>query len=90
VCLERYAVDQIARTPKQIGDAIRRQRRKLGLNQTSIGDKTKLRQATISAVESGAPGTQLGTLCDILAALDLEFVIRPRTKAKPAEIEDIF
>ena len=83
-------MDQIARTPKQIGDAIRRQRRKLGLNQTGVGDKTKLRQATISAVESGALGTQLGTLCDILAALDREFVIRPRTKAKPAEIEDIF
>jgi HTH-type transcriptional regulator / antitoxin HipB len=83
-------VDQIARTPKQIGDAIRRQRRKLGLNQTSVRDKTKLRQATISAVESGAPGTQLGTVCDILAALDLEFAIRPRTKANPAEIEDIF
>lgn len=83
-------MDQIARTPKQIGDAIRRQRRKFGLNQTGIGDKTKLRQATISAVENGATGTQLGTLCDILAALDLEFVIRPRTKAKPAEIEDIF
>lgn len=32
-CLERYAVDQIVRAPKQIGDAIRRQRRKLGLNQ---------------------------------------------------------
>ena len=32
----RYAVDQIARTPKQIGDAIRRQRRKLGLNQRNF------------------------------------------------------
>lgn len=83
-------MDQIARTSKQVGNAIRRQRRKLGLNQTSVGDRTKLRQATISAVENGAPGTRLGTLCDILAALDLEFVIRPRTKAKPAEIEDIF
>lgn len=83
-------MDQIARTPKQIGDAIRRQRRKLGMNQTVIGDKTRLRQATISAVESGGRGTQLGTLCDILAALDLEFVIRPRTKAKAAEIEDLF
>ena len=69
---------------------MRRQRRKLGLNQTSVGGRTRLRQATISAVESGARGTQLGTLCDVLAALDLEFVIRPRTKAKPAEIEDIF
>lgn len=83
-------MDQIVRTPKQIGDAIRRQRRKLGLTQTNIGERTKLRQATISAAESGSPGTQLGTLCDILAALNLEFVIRPRTKAKPAEIEDIF
>lgn len=81
---------KIVRAPKQIGDAIRRQRRKLGLNQTSVRDKTKLRQATISAVENGAPGTQLGTLCGILAALDLEFVIRSRTKANAAEIEDIF
>jgi HTH-type transcriptional regulator/antitoxin HipB len=83
-------MEQIARTPRQIGAAIRRQRRNLGLNQTSLGDRTKLRQATISAVEGGALGTQLGTLCDILAALDLEFVIRPRTKATPGEIEDIF
>jgi HTH-type transcriptional regulator / antitoxin HipB len=85
---KRYAMNHIVRTPKQIGDAVRRQRRKLGMNQTSVGDQTKTRQATISAVERGAAGTQLGTLCNILA--DLEFVIRPRTKAKPSEIEDIF
>lgn len=83
-------MEQIARTPKQIGDALRRYRRKLGLNQTSLSEKTKLRQATISVVEAGAPGTQLSTLCDFLAALDLELVIRPRTKAAPAAIEDIF
>jgi len=83
-------MEQIVRTPKQIGDAIRRQRRKLGLNQTGLGEKTKLRQATISVVETGAPGTQLSTLCDVMAALDLEFVIRPRTKATATEIEDIF
>jgi HTH-type transcriptional regulator/antitoxin HipB len=83
-------MDQIARTPKQIGDAIRRQRRKLGLNQTALGERTQLRQATISAVESGEPGTQIRTLCDVLTVLDLEFVIRPRSKAAPADIEDIF
>ena len=83
-------MDQIARTPKQIGDAIRRHRRRLGLNQTSLGEKTKLRQATISAAETGEPGTQLRTLCDVMAALDLEFVIRPRTKATAHAIEDIF
>jgi HTH-type transcriptional regulator / antitoxin HipB len=83
-------MEQIARTPKQIGDALRRRRRKLGLNQTSLGEKTSLRQATISAVEAGAPGTQLGTLCDVLTALDLEFVLRPRSKAAQSEIENIF
>lgn len=83
-------MEQIVRTPRQIGDAIRRHRRRLGLNQTGLGERTKLRQATISAVEGGAPGTQLSTLCDILAALDLEFVVRPRTKGRSAEIEDLF
>lgn len=83
-------MEQIVRTPKQIGSAIRRRRRGLNLNQTSLGEKTRLRQATISAVEAGVPGTQIGTLCDVLAALDLELVVRPRTRAAPAEIEDIF
>lgn len=83
-------MNSIARTPKQIGDAIRRQRRKLGLNQSELGEKTQLRQATISAVENGEAGTQLRTLCDVLAALDLELVIRPRTKGSAEAIEDIF
>lgn len=83
-------MEQIARTPKQIGDALRRRRRKLGVSQTGLGEQTKLRQATVSVVETGAPGTQLSTFCDILAALDLELVIRPRTKAAPTAIEDIF
>ena len=83
-------MEQIARTPKQIGDAIRRQRRKLGLNQAALGEKTNLRQATISTVESGEAGTQLRTLFDLLAALDLELVVRPRGKATADAIEDLF
>jgi len=83
-------MQQIARTPKQIGSALRRHRRRLGINQTTLGDKTKLRQATISAVEAGEPRMQLRTLCAIMAALDLEFVVRPRTKGAAEEIEEIF
>jgi HTH-type transcriptional regulator / antitoxin HipB len=83
-------MEQIVRTPRQIGDALRRRRRVLGLNQAVLGERTTLRQATISAVEAGEPGTQLRTLCDVMAALDLEFVIRPRTKAIATEIEAIF
>ncbi|MCL2713743.1 MAG: helix-turn-helix domain-containing protein [Alphaproteobacteria bacterium] len=81
-------MDQIARTPEQIGVAVRRQRRRLGLTQTEVGAPVRLRQATISALENGARGAQLGTLCDILGALDLELVLRVRTRG-PA-IEDIF
>jgi HTH-type transcriptional regulator/antitoxin HipB len=82
--------DQIARTPKQVGDALRRRRRSLGMVQKDIAGKTGLRTATISTVEDGEPGTQLRTLFDVLTALDMEVVIRPRTKASTDKIEDLF
>jgi HTH-type transcriptional regulator / antitoxin HipB len=34
----------------------------------------------VSAAEMGRPGTHLATLCDLLAALDLELIVRPRSK----------
>jgi HTH-type transcriptional regulator / antitoxin HipB len=82
-------VDQIARTPKQVGDAVRRRRRALRLHQKDLAGKTGLRQATISAVETGESGT-LRTLFDILTALDMEVVVRPRSKASTEKIEDLF
>ena len=82
--------EQIARTPKQIGAAIRRCRRTLGMNQKDVGKKTRLRQATISGLEAGEPGTQLRTLFGVLTALNLELVIRPRTKASTDKIEEMF
>lgn len=82
--------EQIARTSAQIGAALRRERKKLGLSQDTLGEKVGLRQATISRLESGDNGTKLGTLLDVLAALKLELVVRPRTKASPEDIEDIF
>jgi HTH-type transcriptional regulator/antitoxin HipB len=83
-------MDQIARTPTQIGAALRRRRRNLRLTQKDLGTKTSLRQATISTMERGEPGTQLRTLFDVIAALDLEIVIRPRTKGTATDIEDLF
>ena len=82
-------MEQIARTSKQIGTAIRRRRRGLRLRQGDVGAKTNLRQATISALENGEPGTQLRTLINVMAALDLEFVLRERTKAGET-IEDLY
>lgn len=82
-------MDNIARTPKQIGAVIQRQRRQSKLTQNQLGAKIKLRQATVSKLEAGEP-TLLGTLLDVLGALNLEIVIRPRTKGSPQDIEDIF
>ena len=82
-------MEQIARTSKQIGAAIRRRRRFLNLSQGDLGAKTRLRQATISALESGEPGARLRTLIDVMVALGLELVIRERSKAE-GKIEDFF
>lgn len=81
---------QIARNAKQIGEAIRRQRRLQGLQQTALADKTGLRQATISALEAGEAGTKLRTVFDVLTALGLELVIQPRRKGLQENIEDLF
>lgn len=82
--------EQIARTSKQIGAALRRRRRALGLNQHNLGQKTNLRQATISGLEAGEPGTQLRTLFGALTALNLELVIRPRTQGSTDTLEELF
>jgi len=82
-------MQQPVRTAKQLGQALRRQRRALGLTQQELGRRTRLRQATISGLESGAEGTQLGTLVAALAALGLEIVVQPRIKAGPAEMPDL-
>ena len=80
----------LARTPQQIGSLIRNARKKRGLNQTQLGDMAGLRQETISLIESGNPATKLETILTVLAALDLEFKITPRTKSTVSDMEDIF
>lgn len=80
----------LARTPEQIGAVIRRARKNLGWNQAQLAEKCGLRQGTISLVENGNPAARIDTLLKILAALDLEFQILPRSKAVAADIEDIF
>lgn len=83
------AMNNITRTPEQIGAAIRRQRKLQSLTQAQLGEKARLRQATISALENGEGGIQLKTLTDVLAALNLELVIQGRT-AYTRDIEDLF
>jgi HTH-type transcriptional regulator / antitoxin HipB len=83
-------MDQITRTPKQLGTILRSRRKEIGLSQEALASRIHLRQATISALENSATDTRLGTLFDALAALDLEITVRPRTKGSRSEIETLF
>lgn len=82
--------EQIARTEKHIGAALRRARKNIGLTQAELGELIHLRQGTISRLENGEPAVQLHSLMEVLAALKLELVIRPRTQNARVKIEDIF
>jgi HTH-type transcriptional regulator/antitoxin HipB len=71
-------MDQIVFSPKSLGSALKRQRRLKKLSQNEAGAPFKLDQTTVSSLEQGAPGTRLETLFRMLAALNLEMIIRPK------------
>ncbi|MDR3490416.1 MAG: XRE family transcriptional regulator [Gammaproteobacteria bacterium] len=72
-------MEQLVHSPKSLASAITRQRKAKKLSQTEAGSIFNIEQSTFSSIENGAPGTRLETLFRILAALDLEMVIRPKT-----------
>jgi HTH-type transcriptional regulator/antitoxin HipB len=82
--------EQIVRTEKQLGAALRRVRKQTGMTQSAVGEQIHIRQGTISRLEAGEPAVQLSTVMAVLAALNLELVIRQRTQGSAAEIGDIF
>lgn len=82
-------MDQIITSPKLLGSAIKRQRKAKKLTQKAAGNTFHLDQTTISSIEQGASGTRLETLFRILAALELEMIIRPK-KAIPKKEGDLW
>jgi len=83
-------MDAPARTPRQIGNLIRRARKQRGWSQSQLAERVGVRQGTISLIETGNPATKLETLLAILAALDLELQVASRLKGSRAGIEDLF
>lgn len=83
-------MSDLARDPKQIGNLIRRARKRRGLSQSQLGANTGLRQETISLIENGNPAAKIETLLTIVAALDLEFQVAPRSKGWGSEMENHF
>jgi HTH-type transcriptional regulator / antitoxin HipB len=86
----RITMNQLARTPKQIGEILRHHRHLTGISQGELGSRVGLRQATISQIESGHRATKISTICDLLAALDLELTVAARSKGSSQDIEAFF
>ncbi len=82
--------EQISRTEKQLGAILRRARKQAGLSQGDLGERIHLRQGTISRLEAGEPSVQIHTLLEMLSALGLELVVRPRSQGSATDIEDLF
>ena len=62
-------------TQKEIGNAIRERRKKLGVNQQTLADLAGVAINTIVAIERGEGNPQLITLLTILDTLGLELNI---------------
>jgi len=81
-------MDQLARTPNDIGNALRQARKQQELSQQALASKSGVWQETISKIENGSPGTRLETIFDLCAALNLEIVIAERSKGSTDFLED--
>lgn len=80
---------QVIRSPKQLGAVIRNARVSRNLSQRAVADLVGTGQKTVSRIEAGQPGTKLDTLFSILAALDLDLKLAPRSKGG-ADLSEIF
>jgi HTH-type transcriptional regulator / antitoxin HipB len=67
-------------SPEALGHALKDARKATGKTQEEIGKLIGMDQGTVSIIERGNPGTRLETLFRLLAALDLEISLQPRSK----------
>ena len=69
------------RNTDQLGNTIKRFRKQESWIQAEAGKRGGINQKIVSAIENGIPGTRIETLFKLLAALDLELVVRKRRKS---------
>ncbi|MEN3976891.1 helix-turn-helix domain-containing protein [Emcibacter sp. SYSU 3D8] len=78
------------RTPR-LPEAVLRRHHKLNqLSQTELGLLSGVGQKTVSKIANGNAAAKLDTLYELLAALDPEIVVMPRTNGSAQEIEELF
>jgi len=83
-------MSDVVRNPKQLGNLIRNARLSQKLSQQDLGTRAGLWQPTVSVIEKGNAATRLDTILALLAALDLELTVEPRSKDWDKDIEQLF
>ena len=83
-------MDRIVKTPEQIGAAIRQARHHDKLTQAQLADLAGTVQKQISLIEAGNQGVRIDTICNVLAALSLNFEITATGQTHVPRVEDIF
>lgn len=70
--------DYTIKTPQQLGSILQGYRRERQLTQKDVGLKVGLAQNAVSQIEATPGRVSLGRLFKLLAALDLELIVRSR------------
>ena len=83
-------MEHFARTPQDMGHAIRQMRKARGMTQQQLAVRSGLWQETISKIETSQSTATLEALFDLCAALDLELVLTERSKGSTAAFEELF
>ena len=84
------AIQAPARSPAQLAAQLRRLRKERGLSQAELSARSGLRQELISRIEHGHAGVRIEAIFALLAALEQEVIIQPRTRSSASDIADIF
>ena len=67
-------------SPVNLGHILRAARKKKGLSQTEAGKSVGIDQPTLSKIERGESHARIDTLFRLLAALDMEMIVKSRQK----------
>lgn len=82
-------MSRMIRSSREFGTFIHNERVKRNLTQKGLADLAGTGQKTVSRIENGHDGTKMETIFSLIAALDLDLQLAPRSKDS-ADLGSIF
>ena len=80
VTLQEIGMRTKTTSPVSLGHILRSVRKTKGLSQAEAGRSVGIDQPTLSKIERGETNVRIDTLFRLLAALDMEMIVRPRVR----------